>query len=283
MPYKVKKQDGKHCVVKEGGAQVACHDTRAKALAQVRALYANEKAEIAAAHSNAKEVGPRISCLEDDCARAFLDFDKMLEHTTRVHSEEAREFKAAERKKAAGKRQAMSDGSFPIKSVQDLKNAIQAYGRAKNKAAAKAHIIRRAKALKATNLLPKGWLGDSAGIECPADDCSRHFQDEMGLVEHAEAVHTFSDTERLVSEAVREKYGRRGDYKATPPVSSIYVWVNDMAADWVVFTVEGGDTQINETLYKASYSIVDGVVNLGEPVEVKRRTVYEPVKKEEES
>lgn len=70
---------------------------------------------------------------------------------------QAREFKQKERKDAADKGQAMPDGSFPIKNAADLKNAIKAVGRAKNPAAAKAHIRRRAKALGLEDLLPEGW------------------------------------------------------------------------------------------------------------------------------
>jgi hypothetical protein len=56
---------------------------------------------------------------------------------------------------------AMDDGSFPIATVADLKNAIQSYGRAADKAKAKAHIIKRAKALKATDQLPADWAGST--------------------------------------------------------------------------------------------------------------------------
>ena len=68
-----------------------------------------------------------------------------------------RDFTAAEREKAAKEGTAMKDGSFPIENKDDLANAIKAYGRAKNKAAAKRHIIRRAKALGATDMLPEDW------------------------------------------------------------------------------------------------------------------------------
>lgn len=166
MPYKIQKKGDQHCVVKDDGKQVACHDTRPKALAQMKALYANEKADLASA-------GGGIPCAEPDCERAFLEFERM--------------------------------------------------------------------------------------------------------VEHAEAVHTFNDIERLVSEAVREKYSKPGDYNKKPIVPAVWSWVVDTATDWVVFTVEKGSDM---TLYKASYSITDGVVTLGDPVEVKRRTVYEPVKSE---
>ena len=75
--------------------------------------------------------------------------------------ETRRTFTADERKAAAAKGQAMPDGSFPIITTEDLKNAIQAIGRASNPGAAKAHIIKRARALGATNLLPDGWIGKS--------------------------------------------------------------------------------------------------------------------------
>lgn len=71
------------------------------------------------------------------------------------------DFNQMQRQRLAAKNQAMPDGSFPIRNVADLKRAIQAYGRAKNKAAAKAWIIKRAKQLGATELLPESWVSDS--------------------------------------------------------------------------------------------------------------------------
>lgn len=53
---------------------------------------------------------------------------------------------------------AMPDGSYPIKDVADLRNAIQAYGRAKDKEATKAHIIKRAMALGSEDLIPTNWV-----------------------------------------------------------------------------------------------------------------------------
>ena len=66
-----------------------------------------------------------------------------------------REFSADERRDAAKDKAAMPDGSFPIRNKQDLKNAIAAFGRAKDKAAVAKHIKRRAKALDALDLLPE--------------------------------------------------------------------------------------------------------------------------------
>jgi hypothetical protein len=73
-----------------------------------------------------------------------------------------REFSTAERQKLAKSGAAMSHGGFPIKNESDLRNAIRAIGRAKNPAAAKAHIKKRARALGLSKLIPSSW-GDSEG------------------------------------------------------------------------------------------------------------------------
>ena len=70
---------------------------------------------------------------------------------------EKREFTDAERAEAADAGQALPDGSYPIKTVKDLKNAIQSYGRAKDPAKVKAHIIARAKALGKESMIPENW------------------------------------------------------------------------------------------------------------------------------
>jgi hypothetical protein len=73
-----------------------------------------------------------------------------------------REVSSQEREKLAERGAALPDGSYPIKTVEDLKNAISAIGRAKDPGAARAHIKKRAKALGATNLIPDSW-GDKGG------------------------------------------------------------------------------------------------------------------------
>jgi len=82
---------------------------------------------------------------------------------------EKREFTQAEREAASESGAAMPDGSFPIKTVKDLKNAIQAFGRAKDPAKAKAHIKARAKALGKEDLIPDNWKGADADL-VKADD-----------------------------------------------------------------------------------------------------------------
>lgn len=69
-----------------------------------------------------------------------------------------RAYSEDERGSMAKKGQALPDGSYPIKDEEDLKNAIQAYGRAKDKNAAKAHIMKRAMDLKLEDLIPMNWV-----------------------------------------------------------------------------------------------------------------------------
>jgi hypothetical protein len=65
-----------------------------------------------------------------------------------------KEYNTDERESMAKSGEALPDGSFPIADINDLKNAIQAFGRAKDQPAAAKHIAKRAKALGATDLIP---------------------------------------------------------------------------------------------------------------------------------
>lgn len=67
---------------------------------------------------------------------------------------------ARSRKEWAKKGIALPDGSFPIPNIAFLRKAIQAFGRAVaagKGAQVKRHIVKRAKALKATHLIPDKW------------------------------------------------------------------------------------------------------------------------------
>ena len=77
-------------------------------------------------------------------------------------------FTEEERMALAKEGKAMPDGAYPIRNVEDLKNAIQAYGRAKasERRAVRKHIIKQARALKQPTLIPSQWLNaDSAEVE----------------------------------------------------------------------------------------------------------------------
>lgn len=70
-----------------------------------------------------------------------------------------REFSEDERRRLAEKGHAMPDGSYPIVTREDLENAIQAIGRAKDPDATKRHIKKRARALGLEELIPEEWGG----------------------------------------------------------------------------------------------------------------------------
>lgn len=81
-----------------------------------------------------------------------------------------------ERMSMAKEGMALADGSYPIKDEDDLKNAIMAYSRASNKAKAKAHIMKRAEALGAEDLIPESWSEKSADEEeVLSDQEAKHF------------------------------------------------------------------------------------------------------------
>lgn len=110
-------------------------------------VFAQRTAELAA---RVKKVKDTIE--EGDWAYMIEMLDDNPENETAIVSRRVRERLAKEGK-------AMPDGSFPIRNVNDLRNAVQAYGRAKTgaKGAVRKHIMRRAKALNKPDLIPAKW------------------------------------------------------------------------------------------------------------------------------
>jgi hypothetical protein len=68
---------------------------------------------------------------------------------------------ASKATKATPDAASLPDGSFPITDVASLKNAISAFGRSKNPAAAKKHITSMAFKLKRPDLIPDNWKSKS--------------------------------------------------------------------------------------------------------------------------
>jgi hypothetical protein len=62
-----------------------------------------------------------------------------------------------ERRKLAEQGKALPNGSFPIRHREDLKDAIQSYGRANDKDEVKRWIKKRARELNAEDELPEDW------------------------------------------------------------------------------------------------------------------------------
>ena len=103
-----------------------------------------------------------------------------------------------EREALAARGAAMPDGSYPIANVSDLKNAIQAFGRAKNPNAVKKHIIRRARALNALDVLPDDWNVGKA-LKALEPDNVKFDQD------------AFERARRAVAQLIQVEAGEMGD------------------------------------------------------------------------
>ena len=92
----------------------------------------------------------------------------VMSKALKAEMELKRAFSPEKRRDLAKQGMALPDGSFPIVTSTDLKIAIMAFGRAKNKSAAKRHIIKRAKALKKEDLIPETWgKKDAKGYGMP--------------------------------------------------------------------------------------------------------------------
>lgn len=77
------------------------------------------------------------------------------------------EFSSEDRRRLAKSGAAMSDGSFPIRNRSDLQNAIRAVGRTRPNTSAqrkkvRRHILRRARAIGASDLIPSTWKSDGS-------------------------------------------------------------------------------------------------------------------------
>lgn len=149
MPWDVQKTD--RCpaskpwgVIKQGdGTLEGCHITRERALKHQAALYASEP-------------GVASMTQTDDEARAKYDSKQL----------------AAMAKNG----QAMPDGSYPIGDKEDLANAIHAVGRGSGSHnAIRMHIMRRAKALGAMDMIPDNWMADGSmkAAQYPKDNLIR--------------------------------------------------------------------------------------------------------------
>ncbi len=166
------------------------------------------------------------------------------------------DFTAKQRKALAAKGSAMPDGSFPIRNEDDLGNAVAAYGRAKNKAAAKAHISKRAKALGLAAKLPADWAGSTKKAAKKVEAAKPAI--DPNLTEAERSVQQINDA---ISLAARKEFGGADNYP-WDCCSSWNIWVCDTYEEYAVINING-------TLYSFPWAIdADGDVTFGEPTEV---------------
>ena len=98
-----------------------------------------------------REIQRRKSEREQSISKSFYTEDELLMKA------EKNTFSTEEREKLAKKKMAMPDGSYPVRNLADLANAIQSFGRAKDPEATKRWIVKRARALDAISTLPESW------------------------------------------------------------------------------------------------------------------------------
>jgi hypothetical protein len=107
-------------------------------------------------------------------------------------------------------------------------------------------------------------------LACPAPGCNRVFLDAAIRRDHADAVHSFDDITELIDDALQETFGTDGG-SGKP---AIQVWLEEIGDEWAVFA--SSDVK-DGALRRVSYSITNGNVSFGVPVEVERQTVFVPL------
>lgn len=128
------------------------------------------------------------------------------------------------REKLAGEGKALPDGSYPIRDVAELKDAIQAYGRSKpsKRAAVRRHIMKRARALKKADLIPEGWKTAGLIDDNVVDDLQARVASARSTVETATSTPEVAVLKARVAAARAELANKSDDKK---------VWEKDNPKD----------------------------------------------------
>jgi 2'-5' RNA ligase len=167
-----------------------------------------------------------------------------------IRGEDAfREVDADERKRLADEGKAMPDGSFPIANEEDLRNAIQAIGRAKDPEAAKRHIKKRAADLGKSDLIPEdwsvaiaaagGWLSPSESLMLLTDEDRATFapgtKDGPGWITHPRATARIRRYWVKGKGAAKIRWGAPGDFNRCRSQLAKYVsnpeWLAGLCAN----------------------------------------------------
>jgi hypothetical protein len=128
----------------------------------VRARFETNRMEVLAAKK--LELAAKVKKVKED---ADQDIDYMIQMMDDDPENEMTVISRRVRERLAGEGKALPDGSFPIRNVGDLKNAIRAYGRAKpgSRGRVKRHIMKRAIGLDREELIPENWKGAASDLD----------------------------------------------------------------------------------------------------------------------
>jgi hypothetical protein len=185
----------------------AAEEARSKFATLNTEILTKRQAELAAKVRKTKE---EIDADSDYMNQMMDDSDKELA----VVSRRVRERLADEGK-------ALKDGSYPIRNVSDLRNAVQAYGRAKpgHKGAVRKHIMKQARALDRKDLIPENWK--VASSEFTIEDMSTDLRERIteAMIAAGGADRNRGNAEKLRrywtkgEGAAKIRWGQPGDWK----------------------------------------------------------------------
>lgn len=132
---------------------------RADTLGQLAATAPNLKVRVREAKKALREANLQALTASADLMREKALIAAAVAELAKISEEE--------RMKLAEEGKALPDGAYPIRNIEDLKNAIQAYGRSKpsERRMVRKHIIKRARQLRQADLIPDQWMNaDSAEL-----------------------------------------------------------------------------------------------------------------------
>lgn len=155
----------------------------------------------------------------------------MLSEFVMEHTDSFKDYTPEQREKMAKAGTAMPDGSYPIADCEDLSNAIQAIGRAKDPDKTRAHIKKRKSALGCDDVeLPEGWVAEVVvGID-PAVPVL-----ESGVVTfsvHGDISLPIADRDHdwdggAAADRVFEHFSKGDDKVDATGVAKAFLWRND--------------------------------------------------------
>lgn len=153
MPYRVGEKGSYGCsgypALKDDGTVMGCHNTAEEAANQIYAINQSE--------GNIKAMDSEMQRYANSPIDRSIFSNSRSSKPQKIGEVFKRDRTMETRRRLAESGEAMPDGSYPIVTVEDLRNAIQAYGRTDNPRETMAHIKRRARALGRTDLLPENW------------------------------------------------------------------------------------------------------------------------------
>jgi hypothetical protein len=165
------------------------HDPLAELSAKINNLEMAQKAPMLAAAEEARskfatlnteilrkrqaELAAKVKKAKDE------DSDYMVQMMDGNPEEEMAVVSRRVRLRLAQEGKALKDGSFPIRNTNDLRNAVQAYGRSKpgQRAAVRKHIMKQARALDRRDLIPENWK--VASSEFTIDDMTMDLRERI--------------------------------------------------------------------------------------------------------